>query len=214
MANGWPLFSPAVRALSLTRKRRSASGDIRGSRGPIEVTRRLGSPAAARRLVCTRRDRLPDRACRHRGRRSRSRTIERTLLDIAATLDRAASWSTMLVVAADRSRRLRWPRSYRRDSPSRAVGRKGRQRRFGALCEQADPRRRRRASLTYRGRLPRRSAAKAELDDCPQRATSWSRAGSSTSTGPKERLIVETDSYGYHARPSRPSRRTTSRPST
>ncbi|HWO15923.1 MAG TPA: DUF559 domain-containing protein [Solirubrobacterales bacterium] len=162
--------------------------DIRGSRGQVEVTRVAGHrrPHGIR-LHQTRRL-LPEHVVIEGGIPVTS--IERTLLDNAGRLDDRQL--ERMLVAADRSRRLRWPELRRvLDTGSGKKG-LGRLRR---LVEQVDPR-----------AVDARSPAEIDfLALCREANLPLPQVNVIVEDRlvdfywPRARVIVETDSYTYHA---------------
>lgn len=160
---------------------------IRGSRGPIEVTRRSGHrrPHGVR-LHQTRS--LPlEHVTVEAG--IPVTTPERTLLDLAARLD--ARQLERALVAADRASHIRWPELHR--VVEEGIGRKGRGM-LRRLCHQVDP-----GAVETRSNPEIDFLALCREAGLPTPAVNvlvegrlvdflWSR----------ERLVVEVDSYRYH----------------
>jgi hypothetical protein len=162
--------------------------DIRGSRGPIEVTRRSGHrrPHGVR-LHQTRslpREHMTIEAA------IPVTTPERTLLDLAARLDRVQMERAL--VAADRAKRIRWPELSRVVEEGR--GRKGRNM-LRRLCAEVDP-----SAVDTRSNPEIDFLALCREEKIPTPQTNvlveerlvdffW----------PKERLVVEIDSSHYHS---------------
>jgi very-short-patch-repair endonuclease/predicted transcriptional regulator of viral defense system len=160
---------------------------IRGSRGPIEVTRRSGH-------------RRPHGVRLHQTRSLPAEhvtveagipvtTSERTLLDLAARLD--ARQLERALVAADRANRIRWPEL--RQVVDEGVGRKGRGM-LRRLSSQVDPHAVEARSNTEIDFLALCREANLRLPQVNVIVEGkivdffW----------PEERVIVETDGYAYH----------------
>lgn len=164
---------------------------IRGSRKPIEVTRVSGHrrPHGVR-LHQTRS--LPDEHVTTEAHIPVT-TIERTFLDTAARLD--ARQMEHDLVEADRSRRLRWPKLWQALT-EHGRGRKG-VKRLKRVATQADPR-------------FADAVSTSEVDFlilCRQAGLKMPQVNVLVEGKkvdfywPKERLIVEADSYGFHGDP-------------
>lgn len=161
---------------------------IRGSRTPIEVTRVSGHrrPHGVR-LHQTRS--LPDEHTTVEAGIPVT-TLERTLLDTAARLDERQMEHDL--VAADRSRRLRW-QELNRIVTEYGSGRRG-VRRLKRLIERVDPRFADAVSpseIDFLALCQREGLRLPEVNVLVEGRLVdfyW----------PKERLIVEADSYGYH----------------
>jgi very-short-patch-repair endonuclease len=166
---------------------------IRGSRRPIEVTRVSGHrrPHGVR-LHQTRS--LPgEHVTRESG--IPVTTLERTLLDTASRLDERQLEHDL--VAADRSRRLRWPRLWK-VLTEHGRGRKGAQR-LKRIATRVDPRF---ADAISTLEVDFLILCREEGLKMPQ-VNVLVEGKRVDFYWPKERLIVEADSYGYHAdRPS------------
>lgn len=163
--------------------------DLRGSRAPIEVTRPAG-PRYRPRGVLVHQSRSLSAADITTEAGIAATSVERTLLDIAGRLDDRQLERAL--VAADRSRRLRWPELRRvLDAPGgrRGVGRLRR------LALQVDPRAADTRSVTEVDFLALCREAGLPLPEVNVIVEGqlvdfyW----------PKERVVVETDSYKYHA---------------
>jgi hypothetical protein len=166
----------------------AALWDIRGSRGPVEVTRRSGH-------------RRPHGVRLHQTRSLPSEhvtveagipvtTPERTLLDLATRLD--ARQLERAVVAADRANRIRWPELYR--VVEEGVGRKGRGL-LRRLCGQVDP-----------GAVDARSNPEIDfLALCREAGLPAPEVNVLVENRlvdffwPKEQLVIEIDSYWCHS---------------
>ncbi len=166
---------------------------IRGSRRPIEVTRVSGHrrPHGVR-LHQTRS--LPDEhVTREAG--IPVTTLERTLLDTASRLDERQLEHDL--VTADRSRRLRWSRLWK-VLTEHDRGRKG-AKRLKRVAARVDPRF---ADAVSTSEVDFLILCREEGLKMPQ-VNVLVEGKRVDFYWPKERLIVEADSYGYHAdRPS------------
>lgn len=165
--------------------------DIRGSRGPIEVTRRSGH-------------RRPHGVRLHQTRSLPSEhvtveagipttTPERTLLDLAARLDPIQM--ERAVVAADRAGRIRWPELSRVVEEGR--GRKGRGM-LRRLCARVDP-----SAVETRSNPEIDFLALCREAKLPTPQVNVLVEGRLVDFfWQKERLVVEVDTYRYHADPA------------
>ena len=164
---------------------------IRGSRKPIEVTRVSGH-------------RRPHGVRLHQTRSLPAEhftveagipvtTIERTLLDMAPRLD--AKQLEHDLVEADRSRRLRWSKLWRVIT-EHGRGRKG-VKRLKRVAAQADPRF---ADAVSTSEVDFLILCREEGLKMPQ-VNVLVEGKKADFYWPKERLIVEADSYGYHGDP-------------
>jgi hypothetical protein len=120
-------------------------------------------------------------------------TPERTLLDLAARLD--ARQLERAVVAADRANRIRWPELHR--VVEEGIGRKGRGL-LRRLCGQVDP-----------GAVDARSNPEIDFLALCREARLPLPAVNVLVEGrlvdffwPKEKLVIEIDSYRYHGDPA------------
>lgn len=165
---------------------------IRGSRKPIEVTRISGHrrPHGVR-LHQTRS--LPDEHVTIEAGIPVT-TLERTLLDTAARLD--ARQLEHDLVEADRSRRLRWPKLWQAIT-EHGRGRKG-VKRLRRLAAQADPRF---ADAVSASEVDFLILCREEGLKMPQ-VNVLVEGKRVDFHWPKERLIVEADSYGFHGDPT------------
>ena len=165
---------------------------IRGSRKPIEVTRVAGHrrPHGVR-LHQTRS--LPDEHVTIEAGIPVT-TLERTLLDTAARLD--AKQLEHDLVEADRSRRLRWPKLWQAIA-EHGRGRKG-VKRLKRVVAQADPRF---ADAVSASEVDFLILCREEGLKMPQ-VNVLVEGKRVDFYWPKERLIVEADSYGFHGDPS------------
>jgi len=165
---------------------------IRGSRGPIEVTRVSGHrrPHGVR-LHQTRS--LPDEHVTLEAGIPVT-TLERTLLDTAARLD--AKQLEHDLVEADRSRRLRWPKLWLAIT-EHGRGRKG-VGRLKRVTAQADPRF---ADAVSTSEVDFLILCREEGLKMPQ-VNVLVEGKRVDFYWPKERLIVEADSYGFHGDPT------------
>lgn len=164
---------------------------IRGWRGPIEVTRRSGH-------------RRPHGVRLHQTRSLPTEHVtveagipvtspERTLLDLAARLD--ARQLERALVAADRANRIHWPEL--RQVVEEGVGRKGRGT-LRRLCGQIDPR-----AVDTRSNPEIDFLAFCRKANLPPPAVNVLVEGRLVDFfWPKERLVVEIDSYRYHGDPA------------
>ncbi|HEV7400885.1 MAG TPA: DUF559 domain-containing protein [Solirubrobacterales bacterium] len=160
---------------------------IRGSRGPVEVTRSSGHrrPHGVR-LHQTRS--LPPEHVTVEAMIPVT-TPERTLLDLAARLD--PRQLERALVAADRANRIRWPEMYR--VLEEGVGRKGRGT-LRRLCGQVDP-----SAVDARSNPEIDFLALCREAGVPTPAVNVLLEGRLVDFfWPKERLVVEVDSYRYH----------------
>jgi very-short-patch-repair endonuclease len=165
---------------------------IRGSRGPIEVTRVSGHrrPHGVR-LHQTRS--LPDEHVTLEAGIPVT-TLERTFLDNAARLD--AKQMEHDLVQADRSRRLRWPKLWLALT-EHGRGRTG-VKRLKRVAAQADPRF---ADAVSMSEVDFLILCREEGLKMPQ--VNVLVGGKRVDFyWPKERLIVEADSYGFHGDPT------------
>lgn len=161
--------------------------DIRGSRGPIEVTRRSGH-------------RRPHGVRLHQTRSLPSShvtvetgipvtTPERTLLDLAARLDRRQLERAL--VAADRANCIRWPVLHQ--VIEEGVGRKGRGT-LRRLCVQVNPR-----AVDARSNPEIDFLALCREANLPEPEVNVFVMGKLIDFfWPEERLVIEIDSYHYH----------------
>jgi very-short-patch-repair endonuclease len=165
---------------------------IRGSRKPIEVTRVSGHrrPHGVR-LHQTRA--LPDEHVTIEAGIPVT-TLERTLLDTAARLDEQQLEHDL--VEADRSRRLRWPKLWQAIA-EHGRGRKG-IRRLKRVVARADPRFADAVSTSEVDFLILCREANLKM---PQ-VNVLVEGKRVDFYWPKERLIVEADSYGFHGDPT------------
>jgi very-short-patch-repair endonuclease len=165
---------------------------IRGSRKPIEVTRVSGhSRPHGVRLHQTRS--LPgEQVAIEAG--IPVTTIERTLLDTAARLD--ARQLEHDLVEADRSRRLRWPELWQVIN-EHGRGRRG-VKRLKQVAAQADPRF---AEAVSPSEVDFLILCREEGLKMPQ-VNVLVEGKRVDFYWPKERLIVEADSYGFHGDPA------------
>lgn len=161
---------------------------IRGSRKPIEVTRVSGHrrPHGVR-LHQTRS--LPEEHTTVEAGIPVT-TLERTLLDTAARLDERQMEHDL--VAADRSRRLRW-QELNRIVTEHGSGRRG-VRRLKRLIERVDPRF---ADAVSSSEVDFLALCQREGLRLPQ-VNVLVEGKLVDFYWPKERLVVEADSYGYH----------------
>lgn len=165
---------------------------IRGSRRPIEVTRVSGHrrPHGVR-LHQTRT--LPDEHVTIEAGIPVT-TLERTLLDTAARLDERQLEHDL--VEADRSRRLRWPKLWQAIT-EHGRGRKG-TRRLKRVAARADPRFADAVSTSEVDFLILCREANLKM---PQ-VNVLVEGKRVDFYWPKERLVVEADSYGFHGDPT------------
>jgi very-short-patch-repair endonuclease len=166
---------------------------IRGSRKPIEVTRVSGHRRPHGVRLHQTRSLPPEHVTIEAG--IPVTTIERTLLDTAARLD--ARQLEHDLVEADRSRRLSWPKLWQ-ILTEHGRGRRG-VKRLKRVAAQADPRF---ADAVSTSEVDFLILCREEGLKMPQ-VNVLVEGKRVDFYWPKERLIVEADSYGYHAdRPS------------
>lgn len=162
--------------------------DIRGSRGPIEVTRRSGHRRPHGVRLHQTRSLPPEHMTIEAA--IPVTTPERTLLDLAARFDRVQMERAL--VAADRAKRIRWPELIQVVEEGR--GRKGRSM-LRRLCAQVDP-----------GAVETRSNPEIDfLALCREAKLPTPQTNVLVEERlvdffwPKERLVVEIDSYRFHS---------------
>jgi Protein of unknown function (DUF559) len=161
--------------------------DLRFSRGPVEVTRLAGGRPRAGILLRQTSTLAPEDLTRESG--IPVTTLERTLLDIAADLD--AGRLERVVVAADRSGRLRWGRLQR--ALEEGKGRPG-VARLRRVAEEVDP-----GAAEVRSGLEVDFLALCRKAGLPAPAVNVLVAGRLVDfLWPERRVIVEVDSYRYH----------------
>jgi hypothetical protein len=160
---------------------------IRGSRGPIEVTRRSGHRRPHGIRLHQTRSLPPEHVTVEAG--IPVTTPERTLLDLAARLD--ARQLERAVVAADRARQIRWPELHQ--VVGEGVGRKGRGL-LRRLCGQVDP-----GAVDARSNPEIDFLALCLAASLPLPQVNVLVEGRLVDVfWPKEELVVEIDSYRYH----------------
>jgi hypothetical protein len=162
---------------------------MRGSRGPVEVLRQSGGVHRVRsdiRLHQTRS--LPNHHISYE-QGIPATTIERTLLDMAGRLD--AKQLERAIVAADRSRRLRWPEL--QDMAARGRGKKGIGR-LRCVAAAVDPR-----AVDTKSPLEIDFLALCREAGLPPAQVNVLVEGYLVDfLWPDQRVVVETDSYTYH----------------
>jgi hypothetical protein len=164
--------------------------DIRGSRGPIEITRRSGHRRPHGVRLHQTRSLPPEHVTVEAG--IPVTTPERTLLDLAARLDRVQMERAL--VAANRAKRIRWPELSR--VVEEGHGRKGR-RMLQRLCAQVDP-----IAVETRSNPEIDFLALCREAELPTPQVNVLVEGRFVDFfWPKERLVVEIDTYRYHADP-------------
>jgi hypothetical protein len=164
--------------------------EIRGSRGPIEVTRRSGHRRPHGIRLHQTRSLPPEHVTVEAG--IPVTTPERTLLDLAARFD--ARQLERALVAADRAKCIRWPEL--RQVIEEGAGRKGRGM-LRRLCAQVDPR-----AVETRSNPEIDFLALCRKANLPTPQVNVLVEGKLVDfLWPKERLIVEVDSYRYHGDP-------------
>jgi hypothetical protein len=162
--------------------------DIRGSRGPIEVTRRSGHRRPHGVRLHQTRSLPPEHVTVEAG--IPVTTPERTLLDLAARLDSVQMERAL--VAADRAKRIRWPELSQVVEESR--GRKGRGM-LRRLCTRVDPN-----AVETRSNPEIDFLALCREAKLPTPQINVLVEGRLVDFfWPKERLVVEVDTYRYHA---------------
>lgn len=160
---------------------------IRGSRGPIEVTRRSGHRRPHGVRLHQTRSLPPQHVTVEAG--IPVTTPERTLLDLAVRLD--ARRLERAVVAADRANRICWPELHR--VVEEGVGRKGRGL-LRRLCDQIDPR-----AVDARSNPEIDFLALCRKASLPLPAVNVLVEGRLVDFfWPQEKLVIEIDSYWYH----------------
>lgn len=162
--------------------------DIRGSRGPIEVTRRSGHRRPHGVRLHQTRSLPPEHMTIEAA--IPVTTPERTLLDLATRLDRVQMERAL--VAADRAKRIRWPELVQVVEEGR--GRKGRGM-LRRLCADVDP-----------GAVETRSNPEVDFFAlCREAGLPTPQSNVLVEERlvdflwPRERLVVEIDSYRYHS---------------
>lgn len=161
---------------------------IRGSRGPIEVTRRSGHRRPHGVRLHQTRSLPPEHVAVEAA--IPVTTPERTLLDLAARLDRVQMERAL--VAADRAKRIHWPELIAVVEEGR--GRKGRTM-LRRLCAEVDP-----GAVNTRSNPEIDFLALCREAGLPTPQTNVLVEGRLVDfLWPKERLVVEVDSYRYHS---------------
>lgn len=162
--------------------------DIRGSRGPIEVTRRSGHRRPHGVQLHQTRSLPPEHVAVNAA--IPVTTPERTLLDLAARLDHVQMERAL--VAADRAKHLRWDELVQMVEEAR--GRKGRSM-LRRLCAQIDP-----GAVETRSNPEIDFLALCREAKLPTPHTNVLVEGRLVDFfWPKERLVVEIDSYRFHS---------------
>lgn len=160
---------------------------MRGSRGPIEVTRPSGHRRPHGVRLHQTRSLPPEHVTLEVG--IPVTTPERTALDMAARLDRRQL--ERMLVAGDRASRIRWPEL--RQVAEEGIGRKGRGT-LRRLCDQIDPR-----AIEARSNLEVDFLALCREANLPLPQVNVLVEGRLVDFfWPEARLIVETDGFVYH----------------
>jgi very-short-patch-repair endonuclease len=161
--------------------------DMRGSRGPIEVTRRSGHRRPHGVLLHQTRSLPPEDIFEEAGIPITS--IERTVLDMAGRLDDRQL--EHMLVAADRSGRLNWSRLRR--VLDAAGGKRGR-RRLRRVAAQVDP-----SAIDTKSPLEIDFLALCRKARLPTpHVNVWVEGKLADFYWPQAKVIVETDSYTFH----------------